>query len=52
MSDCNRNGKLTQGMGVFEIPVLVARTGAMDVTAMPEVVDEGPSWLVIDARRS
>ena len=52
VSDGDRNGKLTQGMGVFEIPVLLARTGTMDVTAVPEVVDEGPTWLVIDARRS
>ena len=27
VSDGDRNGKLTQGMGVFEIPVLMARTG-------------------------
>ncbi len=52
VSDGDRNGKLTQGMGVFEIPVLLARTGTMDVSARPEVVDEGPSWLVIDAKRS
>ena len=52
VSDGDRNGKLTQGMGVFEIPVLLARTGTMDVTARPEIVDEGPSWLVIDGNRS
>ena len=52
VSDGDRNGKLTQGMGVFEIPVLLARTGTMDVTARPEVVDEGPTWAVIDGNRS
>ncbi len=52
VSDGDRNGKLTQGMGVFEIPVLLARTGTLDVTAVPEVVDEGPTWLVVDAHRS
>jgi len=52
VSDGDRNGKLTQGMGVFEIPVLLARTGTLDVTAVPEVVDEGPSWRVIDGHRS
>jgi LDH2 family malate/lactate/ureidoglycolate dehydrogenase len=52
VSDGDRNGKLTQGIGVFEIPVLLARTGTMDVTAAPEVVDEGPTWLAIDAKRS
>ncbi len=52
VSDGDRNGKLTQGIGVFEIPVLLARTGTMDVTARPEIVDEGPTWVVIDAKRS
>ena len=52
VSDGDRNGKLAQGMGVFEIPVLLARTGTMDVGATPEVVDEGPTWIVIDGRRS
>ena len=52
VSDGDRNGKLTPGLGVFEIPVLLARTGTMDVGATPEVVDEGPSWLVIDGKRS
>lgn len=52
VSDGDRNGKLTQGLGVFEIPVLLARTGTLDVTAVPVVADEGPTWTVIDARRS
>ena len=52
VSDGDRNGKLTQGMGVFEIPVLLARTGTMDVDAEPVVAAEGPSWLVVDAQRS
>ncbi len=52
VSDGDRNGKLTQGLGVFEIPVLLARTGTLDVSAVPEVVDEGPTWLVMDAKRA
>lgn len=52
VSDGDRNGKLTQGLGVFEIPVLLARTGTMDVTATPEIVDEGPTWVVVDGNRS
>lgn len=52
VSDGDRNGKSTQGIGVFEIPVLLARTGTMDVTAVPEIVDEGPTWLVMDAKRA
>ena len=52
VSDGDRNGKLTQGLGVFEIPVLLARTGTMDVAATPEIADEGPTWTVIEANRS
>jgi len=52
VSDGDRNGKLTQGLGVFEIPVLLAKTGTMDVNAVPEIVDEGPTWVVVDAKRS
>ena len=52
VSDGDRNGKSTQGIGVFEIPVLLARTGTMDVTAVPEIADEGPTWLVVDAKRA
>ena len=52
VSDGDRNGKLTQGLGVFEIPVLLAKTGTLDVRAVPEIVDEGPTWVVVDAKRS
>ena len=52
VSDGDRNGKLTQGLGVFEIPVLLASTGTLDVDAVPEIVDEGPTWVVVDAKRS
>jgi LDH2 family malate/lactate/ureidoglycolate dehydrogenase len=52
VSDGDRHGKRTQGMGVLEVTVLMARTGTMDVTARPEIVDEGPTWLVVDGHRS
>lgn len=52
VSDGDRNGKLTQGIGVFEIPVLLALAGTLDVTARPEIVDEGPTWAVVDGRSS
>ena len=52
VSDGDRNGKLTQGIGVFEIPVLLAKAGTLDVTAEPEIVDEGPTWAVVDGHRS
>ena len=48
----DRVGKRTQGIGVFEIPVLLARTGTLDVSAEPAVVSEGPTWVVVDGRRS
>ena len=48
----DRYGKLTQGMGVFEIPVAMARTGTMVMDARPEMVDSGDTWTVWDGHRS
>lgn len=48
----DRVGKFTQGLGVFEIPVLLAKAGTLDLQAVPEVVDEGPSWVLVDAHSS
>lgn len=48
----DRYGKLTQGMGVFEIPVAMARTGTMVMYARPEMVASGDTWAVWDGHRS
>lgn len=47
----DRAGKLGQGMAVFEIPFLMWEQGALDIQAEPEVVAEGPGFLVVDGRR-
>jgi len=48
----DRYGKLTQGMGVFEVPVLLARAGTMDMEARPEIVGSGKNWSIWDGRSS
>jgi len=45
-------GKLNQGLGVYEVLDLSLKMGLLDVTAEPQVVDEGPAWATVDGRRS
>ncbi len=47
-----RQGKLNQGLGVYEAIDLTRQMGALDIKAVPSVVNEGPSWAVIDGKRS
>lgn len=48
----HRQGKLNQGLGVFEAPILTHMTGNLDIDAEPEIVNEGPSWAIVDGHRS
>ena len=48
----HRQGKLNQGLGVYEAIDIVIGAGAMDVTAVPEVVNEDAAWAVVDGNRS
>jgi LDH2 family malate/lactate/ureidoglycolate dehydrogenase len=48
----DRFGKLTQGMGVFEISTMLASTGTMDMTSRPEMVESGKNWALWDGRAS
>ncbi len=48
----HRQGKLNQGLGVYEAIDLVLEVGVMDPTAVPELVQEGPSHAVYDGHRS
>lgn len=48
----HRQGKLNQGLGVYECLDLAIAAGAMDVTATPELVNEGPAFAVFDGKRS
>ena len=47
-----RQGKLNQGLGVYEAIDLTHKMGALDIHAEPEVVNEGPTWAVVDGKRS
>ena len=47
-----RQGKLNQGLGVYEAIDLVNQKGLLDIKAEPEVVREGPTFAVIDGKRS
>jgi L-2-hydroxycarboxylate dehydrogenase (NAD+) len=45
-------GKLNQGLGVYEALDIALRAGAFDVEATPECIDEGPAFSVFDGKRS
>jgi L-2-hydroxycarboxylate dehydrogenase (NAD+) len=47
-----RQGKLNQGLGVYEAIDLVFQNGMLDIHAEPEVVDEGPTWATVDGHGS
>lgn len=47
-----RQGKLNQGLGVYEAIDLTNQKGLMDIKATPAIVDEGPTWAVYDGKRS
>lgn len=47
-----RQGKLNQGLGVYEAIDLTRQMGALDIKAEPTIVNEGPSWAAIDGKRS
>ncbi len=47
-----RQGKLNQGLGVYEAIDLTKQKGLLDITAEPVVVNEGPSWAVVDGKGS
>jgi L-2-hydroxycarboxylate dehydrogenase (NAD+) len=47
-----RQGKLNQGLGVYEAIDLTNQMGLMDMKATPEIVDEGPTWAVYDGKAS
>jgi L-2-hydroxycarboxylate dehydrogenase (NAD+) len=45
-------GKLNQGLGVYEVLDLSIKSGILDMTSTPEVVDEDAAWAVVDGNRS
>ena len=47
-----RQGKLNQGLGVYEAIDLTKQIGALDIKTEPEIVGEGPTWASYDGKRS
>ena len=47
-----RQGKLNQGLGVYEAIDVTNQVGLMDIKATPEIVNEGPAWAVYDGKAS
>ena len=45
-------GKLNQGLGVYEAIDIALQMGLLDISAKPEVINEGPAWATVDGNRS
>lgn len=48
----HRQGKLNQGLGVYEAIDIALQSGVLDIKAEPEMIDEGPTWAVFDGHKS
>ena len=48
----HKQGKLNQGLGVYEAIDIALAMGLLDIEAKPAVVDEGPTWATVDGNRS
>jgi L-2-hydroxycarboxylate dehydrogenase (NAD+) len=48
----HKQGKLNQGLGVYEALDIALELGLLDIEAFPAVINEGPNWAVVDGRRS
>ena len=45
-------GKLNQGLGVYEAIDIALEMGILDISAEPKVIEEGPVWATVDGNRS
>ena len=52
ISFAHKQGKLNQGLGVYEALDIALEMGLLDIKAVPEVVDDGPGWATVDGHRS
>ena len=48
----DRMGKLTQGVGVLDCILFALGAGNLNLNAVPELVDEGPSWVLYDGNQA
>ena len=47
-----RQGKLNQGLGVYEAIDITRSLGILNIKSEPEIVNEGPTWAVYDGKKS
>lgn len=48
----HKQGKLNQGLGVYEALDIALEMKLLDIDAIPAVVDDGPTWATVDGNRS
>lgn len=48
----HKQGKLNQGLGVFEALDIALEMKLLDIDATPALVDDGPTWATVDGNRS
>ena len=48
----DRMNKLSQGIGVFEVLFLALEKGNMNLKGAPQIVEEGPTWVLYDGNRT
>ena len=48
----HKQGKLNQGLGVYEAIDIALEMGLLDIKAEPKIIAEGPTWATVDGNRS
>lgn len=48
----HKQGKLNQGLGVYEAIDIALAMGFLDIEAEPQVIQEGPTWATVDGNQS
>jgi L-2-hydroxycarboxylate dehydrogenase (NAD+) len=48
----HKQGKLNQGLGVYEAIDIALEMGLLDIQSEPQVIAEGPTWATVDGNKS
>ena len=48
----HKQGKINQGLGVYEAIDIALVMGLLDIKAEPQVIAEGPTWATVDGNQS
>lgn len=48
----HKQGKLNQGLGVYEAIDIALEMGLLDIQSEPQVIEEGPTWATVDGNKS